>query len=313
MSGGPAASGFAGGPGTAGPVAKVEPGTRGGALQSPPVADPSVLTALSEPDLARLVAILEPPQLPQNVALADEWLQAAISATAAGELARALQTVTELAALDPKRAETVVREAGLQAFRPQLESLLSRLAHASTLDAETRVAQAAQAVEAGMMKRLPGWDANPEVLLRIATRLLEAGGHANAVRAAEVAQTVITAAHWGPATAVAAPVFTSDAVTKPRERASAVLPPVLRDTWQRFQKRAPARLLALWRRVPLLMLLLTWLLVGTVGGTAAYVQRRIWPDVWPSWLVDAGYSVWGLGFLVLVLLGFYARIRNVRL
>jgi len=49
------------------------------------------------------------------------------------------------------------------------------------------------------------------------------------------------------------------------------------------------------------------------AGLASLVQRKLWPDAWPSWFVDTGFSVWALGFLALVLFGFYMRVRNVRL
>ena len=75
----------------------------------------------------------------------------------------------------------------------------------------------------------------------------------------------------------------------------------------------PARVEVLWRRAPLLVLLLAWLAIGTAAGLASLVQRKVWPDAWPPWLADAGFSFWGLGFLALVLFGFYARVRNVRL
>lgn len=75
----------------------------------------------------------------------------------------------------------------------------------------------------------------------------------------------------------------------------------------------PARVAVLWNRAPLLVLLLAWLAIGTAGGLASLMQRAVWPEAWPSWLVDAGFSLWGLGFLALVLFGFYVRVRNVRL
>ena len=69
----------------------------------------------------------------------------------------------------------------------------------------------------------------------------------------------------------------------------------------------------LWRRAPLLLLLVAWLAVGTAGGLASLLQRKVWPDAWPSWLNDAGFTLWALGFPALVLFGFYMRVRNVRL
>jgi hypothetical protein len=40
--------------------------------------------------------------------------------------------------------------------------------------------------------------------------------------------------------------------------------------------------------------------------------RSYWPGVLSSALVAGGFDLWGLGFLVLVAIGFYMRVRNVR-
>ena len=308
VSRGPVGTGLTPGVGPVRPPAS--PGSAGAAPTTTPVSfgDPAVSSALSEPDLARLAGLLQP-------ALTTDLLQAAIQAASAGELERALQQITRLATLDPQNADTVRGEAGLQAIRPQIESALSKLVNVAQLDAETRVGQATELVESGAVKVVPGWEADAGMLVAIASRFLETGGHANFVRAAQVAQTVIDGAHWAP---VAAPTVDPAALAARKQRvgqpsAPGLVGPSLQRSWSAFRKRMPARVEVLWRRAPLLVLLLAWLAIGTAGGLASLVQRKVWPDAWPSWLAEAGFSFWGLGFLALVLFGFYARVRNVRL
>jgi len=313
VSGGPVGMGLTPGVGAVRPPGNVGSATPTNAAVS--LGDPTVLSALSEPDLARLVAILQPAQNPQNAALTSDLLQAAIQAAAAGELERALQQVTELTRLDPQRADAIRADPGLQAIRPQIDSLFSKLANVAQLDAETRVGQATELVESGAVKVVPGWEADAGALVAIASRFLEAGGHGNLVHATQVAQTVIDAARWAP---VEAPTVGQSAFEARRQKvgepsAPGLLIPALRGSWNAFRKEMPARVRVLWRRAPLLVLLLAWLAVGTIGGLTSLVQRTVWPDAWPSWLVDAGFSLWGLGFLALVLFGFYVRVRNVRL
>lgn len=303
-------------PGVA-PVRAPASASSAGVAPSTPVSfsDPAVSSALSEPDLARLSAMLQPSQNPQNAALTSDLLQAAIQEAAAGELERALQQITRLTTLDPQNADGVRSEPGLQAIRPQIESALSKLANVAQLDAETRVGQATELVESGAVKVVPGWEADAGALVAIASRFLESGGHGNFVRATQIAQTVIDAVHWAP---VAAPTVGPTAFAGRTQRvgqpsAPGLLGPSLQRSWSAFRKRMPARVEVLWRRAPLLVLLLAWLAIGTAGGLASLVQRKVWPDAWPSWFIEAGFSFWGLGFLALVLFGFYVRVRNVRL
>jgi hypothetical protein len=316
VSSGPAGTNLAPGPGAVAGVAK--PGASGtvAGAQAPAVLDSAILEALAQPDLARLVTILEPPQGSQNAARAGELLQAAITASIAGDAVRALEGVAELVALDPLRAEAVRTEPGLKEVHAQLEALLTRVANVAKLDAETRVGEAAHAVETGLVKALPEWEARPEALLSIANRLLDAGGHLNSVRAMKVAQVVIEAAHWVPAAATVPPGASATAGVKSQDevgRPLGVIVPALGRGWASLRKRGPARLAVFWRRAPLLVLLLAWLAAGTAGGVVSWIQQRLWPEAWPGWLTEAGFSLWGLGFLALVLFGFYIRVRNVRL
>lgn len=304
-------------PGTA-PIASVSKTLPTEAANTAPSSgvEAAFLSALSQPDLARLLTVLEPARPPDTVARADPLLQNAISAASTGDVTRALERVAELIQLEPLRAEAVRDEPGLEPLRPQVEALLNRLENVARLDSEARLAQAVHLVEAGQVKILPGWEARPEALLGIASRLIEGGGHSNFVRGAQLSQVVIDSAHWVPA-----PNAASMPLEATRRRARAelrtnstrgLIAPAFRQSWVAVRKRAPQRISALWRRAPLLILLLSWLGIGIAGGMTVWLQRKLSPEAWPPGLVDVGFSIWSLGFLALVLFGFYMRVRNVR-
>ena len=303
----------------AGPVARaadVGAASPAGNAQAATPLDAAILSALSEPDLARLMAILEPSQTPQNITRVNELFQAVMAAAAAGDIGRTLDGITQLAGLDPSRAEAIRTETPLEPFRPEVDSLFTRLTNVAKLDAQSRLGHATQIVEGSRLNALPDSDARPGTLLLIASRLLEAGGYVNAVRAGQVAQLAADDAHWAPAAAAVSVPHTPGFLNESEEASGLSRDPIvaaLHQSWTIIRSRAPGRMAALWRRAPLLLLLAVWLAAGTVCGLASWVQQRFWPEAWPSWLNDAGFTVWALGFLALVLFGFYMRVRNVRL
>ena len=303
--------------GIAGPGLKVTAAaTNSAGAQAATSIDAALLGALSQPDLARLVAVLEPPQSPQAVSQVRQLVEAVVTAAAAGDVERALEQVTRLAALDPMQAEAIRTEPGVEQVRRPLETLLTQLANVAKLDAETRVAQATEAAAGSRTTALPEWDAHPEMLLSIANRLLEAGGYINAVRATHVAQVVIDGTQWAPAPGMVTTPVLAGSSSKSEEVGGPSRSPIVaafRESWRIVRSRTPGRMAVLWKRAPLLVLLLAWLAVGTLAGLGSWVQERIWPQAWPSWLNDAGFTLWTLGFLALVLFGFYVRVRNIRL
>src|SRR5579859_2283485 len=114
VSGGPAGTDLSRGPATVAGVAK--PGAVGsaGTGQAPAVVDSAIFGPLSPSDLARLVAVLEPPHSPQSATVSRELLQAAITASIAGDAVRAIEAVTALVELDPLRADAVRGEPRLK-------------------------------------------------------------------------------------------------------------------------------------------------------------------------------------------------------
>ena len=284
-------------------------GTAAGGDAAPLAAaiDAAVFGELSAPDIAKLIGILELPPLPENAAQADTLVRAAVSAAAEGAITRALGELTQALKLDPLRAEALRSEPGLESIRPQIDQFLNRFMAVARLDSEGRLSRAVQLLEALGVEKLADWDARPETLILIANRLLDAGGHANYLRTADLSQVLIDAASRG------LPAITNVPVPSPVAaegvEGHGVPRPAIWRVFGAVRKQAPSRTRALWRRAPLLILLLAWLGLGIAAGVVFALTREFWP---PS-LIDGAFDAWGFGFLVLVVFGFYARIRKVRL
>lgn len=307
MSPGPAGMNLARVPGQVVPAATSASPARGDAATLAAAIDAAVFADLSAPDIAKLIGILDLPQISQNAPRADNLLRAAVSAVAEGAITRALGELTEALKLDPLRAEALRLEPGLEPVRPQIDQYLNRLTAVARLDAEGRLSRAAQLLEALGAEKLPEWDARADTLILIAHRLLDSGGHANYLRTADLSQALIDAASRGLPAVTNVPVpfpLAAERVEKAGVPRGAI--------WRVFgavRKHARPRMRLLWRRAPLLILLLSWLGLGIVAGVVFALTREAWP---PS-LIDGAFEAWGLGFLIMVIFGFYARIRNVRL
>jgi hypothetical protein len=258
------------------------------------------------------MTVLEPQ--PQNANQTNELLQAVLTAAAAGDVERVLASVTELARVDPLRVEAMRNQPGLEPVRTQVGSLLARLATIAKLDAQSRTDHATQLIEESRLTALRNWDADPRTLLMVANRLLEAGGYVNAVRAAQVAQLVVDGSHWAPAAGTISPAGAPEVSESQEGRTGhGTALPGLRESWLELCGGAPGRVVRLWRRAPLLVLLVAWLVVGTTGGLIFRVLQALRPGSWSPWISDAGFTVWAVGFLALVLFGFYMRVRNIHL
>jgi hypothetical protein len=158
-------------------------------------------------------------------------------------------------------------------------------------DAQVKLSQAEQAVEQSGGRKLPEWETSPQILLQIGHRLYNAGGYGNYIRASAVADT-IQSAYWG-ATLI------HDQIALDATRVSllgkeGVFPGSRAFPTFSFSGLA-ASLRVLWRRAPLLVLLLSWLAVGIFGGVL---------------FKSFNFEFWALGFLALVGFGFYSTIRK---
>jgi hypothetical protein len=301
---------------TAAAAAPASPtGTPAHTAAGQPIADnyASVVNDLSEADLARLIQILDPPTSPQAAAQLNALLQTAISAASAGDVMQATNYLAAMVMMYPRYALAASSESGLDPIRGNVETMLNRTASVVKLDAEARVAEAAQRSEASAVKRLAEWDAAPETLVGIARRLLDSGGLANYIRAADLAEAVVNASHWAPADASALPARPAGPLLATEDGPSLKrVPSALLQRWSRFRRVARPRIRALWLRAPLLILLVSWLAVGITGGVLVLLDRKYQWQNWSPSLVNSGFELWATGFLALVLFGFYMRVRNVR-
>ena len=166
-----------------------------------PIAPPSASIAalinlalslrFSPSDTNKMIRILEPPALPQQLSTQRDLLRLAESAAQRGDVHDALKQLEDLVKLDPNRANTLRGEPGLEQIRTQVDQLLVRLESMAGLDAQARLREAATALEPRGRQPLPGWDMEPQVLLTAANRLYDAGGYVNQLYAASLVQVVI--------------------------------------------------------------------------------------------------------------------------
>ncbi len=102
----------------------------------------AILSELSDPEVVRFLELLEQPPLPEMAARLDELIRASVSAVADGNVQQALAKLTEFAALNPRRAETLDAVPGLASIREEVGRLMFRMTSAAQLDAELRLGHA---------------------------------------------------------------------------------------------------------------------------------------------------------------------------
>jgi len=254
--------------------------------------DLALLRQFSPSDTDKVIRILEPPALPQQLSTLRDLLRLAVSAAQRGDVPGALKQLEDLVKLDPSRANTLRGEPGLERIRTQVDQLLMRLESMAGLDAQALLREAAKALETWGRRPLPGWDMEPQALLTAANRLYDAGGYVNQLYAASLAQVVIQGIRF-PIAAIR--TGTAD--------------PAL--------KSAPASkfihwLKALWVRAPLLIVLVSWFMLGLAAIGVAAMLHYFWPGQFPLSIIDSGFAMWGIGLLALIAFGFYMRVRHVR-
>lgn len=270
----------------------------------------TLLTDLSAPDIDKLIDLIEGPLPDQDAAQLQNLQATFLSAAAEGDAALALGALGEIVALDPSRSDMLRASPAIEPIRVDVEQFLNRCANLARLDASGRLEQATH--QAGTAERIAGWEMRPATMVQLAYRVFDAGGLANYMNAAELAQIVLNASQWVPSTAdMAVGTTQAQRMKLPNDA------PRPAGTASRALRRAigtmSARLRSVWRRAPLLILLLSWLLLGVVIGCGSLVWHRFGPDTWPGLVVEMAFQAWGLGFLALVALGFLAQLRKARL
>jgi hypothetical protein len=156
------------------------------------------LPSVSESDMTKILQIIGSPSSLEVAAQLEELLSSAVATASGGDVPRALAHLTEFAALDPWRAETLASEPALVSIRGEVTHLLMTLTFAAKADADARFEQARQSPAAELQTQ-ESLAIQPKVALLFAERLMEAGGYAGFVHSAELSQLVLDHGRWMPA------------------------------------------------------------------------------------------------------------------
>lgn len=144
--------------------------------------------------------------------------------------------------------------------------------------AEKSVAKASHAIEtAGIHNQVDPCYPDPRTVIALANQFIATGQLPNYLRATELGRVVVS---W----------YDRPLPVPVRPRAKA------RAAYLTARK--------LWRRAPLLVLLLGWLLSGAVMGLFLKVSKL------PSSKASFSFNVWAIGFLALVVFQFVASVRG---
>ncbi len=265
-----------------------------------------VLQQLAAPEISNLIQDIETHRLAVRADPPGDLLETAAAAARAGDVSRALSTLTELVRAHPGRAEALPHEPALASIQPQVEGLVQRLTSAARADAEAKIESASVQMRSGAHGSAHRVEMNPQNVLSIAERLVESGQYANIVLSAELAQAVI--AYYGPFPVAGAGV----ALTGKGGRESAApqaRPDGKREAFAQVGRKLTARAGRMWKSAPLLLMLTVWMATGLLMGMLALLLRAISVE---SQVLDASFEVWGVGFLGLIGFGFYRSIRRLR-
>jgi hypothetical protein len=181
----------------------------------------------------------------------------------------------------------------------EARDLLRQLTNKAEADARQTLAAASRALDVVGPHPLRAGEPDPRVVLAVAERLLDSGPLINYVRAEELGRFVVAYYDF----ASPRPTLSGAAAKKPRVDSRE--PPARLLGWI-------AQLRAMWRRAPLLLLMLSWFLLGLVGGILSVTARSVGLASADSSTIGLGFEIWGIGFLVLIGYGFYRSIRRLR-
>ncbi len=280
----------------------------------------ALISEIAAADIPKLTALLEHGPPPKVATHVNDLTHDTTLALMQSDTTRALANVKEIATIDPNTLAVLEPEKVLEPIRAEVDQVLNRLTTVAKIDAEGWLSHADDAVEAPGHTSIPNWQTKPETLLHVAHRLFDSGGYANYVHSADLAKTIL---NYSPLDYSPWPAQYAQSLGPKPEAATARLVggellrkrPAIATAHKAFtaaRKAASPRLQTLWRRAPLLILLLGWLTIGLVAGPASILLRTLAPASWSASLIDFSFEIWAVGFLALVCFGFYARIRNVR-
>jgi hypothetical protein len=233
-----------------------------------------LLQLLSAPQIHDLLHSIDTHRLAQEPAVLNSLLETAGAAVAQHDVPRALAALGEYINRNPEHAGVLPMSPALLPIQGEVKDLLRNVTQDARIGAERLIAAASLAV-AGAAKHPEGL--NGGGVLAVAERFVESGQLVNYIRATELSQAVI-AFYNGAAPEIAL-------AARPGKIGLAA-------GW--------------WRKVPVLVLLAGWLALGVAGGAVALLVRLA------ASTVEAGVEVWGVGFLVLVVLQFWISVRGIR-
>jgi hypothetical protein len=217
--------------------------------------------------------------------------QLARAAAQAGNSAASLEHL-ELAILaDPVHAAAVAEDPAFSAMRGAVRELVGHATVLARMRAEASIDAALSAMESAGS----GSAARPDqarVFLDVAQAHFELGTYVAYVEAAQAA--------------MRAQQIAEDSRIEPRGKFSTARS--LRTRTLREPGPVGRAVRRLWDKLPLLAILLGWLLAGIVGGVASLPFQ----DGYISETRQTLFSIWALGLLAMVLLGFVRSIVRLR-
>ena len=218
--------------------------------------------------------------------------QLARAAAQAGDSAASLLHLEHAILADPVHAEAARQDPAFSAMRGAVQelvghaNLLARMRAESSIDAALSAMESARGSGAG-----PRAD-QVKAFLDVAQAHFELGTYTAYVEAAQAA--------------MRARQIAEDSLIEPLGKISAGRN--VRTGTPRPPRPARRAVRRLWDKLPLLAILLGWLLAGIVGGVAALPFQ----DGEVSETRQTLFSIWALGLLAMVLLGFVRSILRLR-
>ncbi len=246
------------------PARKIGPHGDFGARQS---SDIPLVRELSDNDLHHLLNVFSRSEFSETAAEIDDLLHALTSLAAERGIANGTSGRPHP---DPTSGELLRGQEATQDVRAQVSHLLNRLTAVAKMDAEARLSLAVQALDDPHPKRVPGWNTDPEMLVRIATRMFDKGGYSNYVRVSDVSQIVIDAVRFIPA-----PTGAESIASDPAKQETVVAVPANGAQKRKLRSTALARQVgAAWRHLPNLVILLVFLAAALLITAIAALLKR---------------------------------------
>jgi hypothetical protein len=249
----------------------------------PPVA------GIREDSVGGLAQLLATPQIHDLLSGIDARhsphgsLEAAVSAVANHDVPGALAHLAEYVRQNPSHADSLLATPSLMPIQGQVQELLRHVTLEAKIEAEHLIATATLAVAAAAEVQRAEYQRiiNGPDVLAVAQRFAETGQLFNYIRASELSQAVIA----------------SYSIVVPAAPSS-----VLQRAWPELMRK-------FWQRVPLLVLLAAWFALGLIGAAISFLARVAGAAVSPA-TVQAGFELWGVGFLALVVVQFLITVRR---